>query len=179
LPSLPLPHPFLAADHVLIRPWTEGDLPWVVAATDDAAIARWSHLPAPFDAAAVRAWFDAMPSEREQGTALRMLIAEAGDGARLGAIALDHFDWAAQTAEIGYWVAEPARGRGVASAAVALLTDWAFAELGLAEIVALLDADNAPSQRTLERCGFLLDEASRGDVQLRYVRLPRLASRSS
>jgi RimJ/RimL family protein N-acetyltransferase len=179
LPSLPHPHPPLADEHVLIRPWTEGDLPWVVAATDDAAIARWSHLPVPFDADAVRRWFDAMAGEREHGTALRMLIADATDGARLGAIALDHFDWASRTAELGYWVAGPARGRGVASAAVALLTGWAFAELRLAEVVALLDADNAPSQRTLKRCGFALEDAFPGRTQLRYVSRPPRASTPS
>ena len=59
------------------------------------------------------------------------------------------------------------------------MTRWAFAELGLAQLVALLDADNAPSRRTLERCGFALDDATRGDPQARYVMRPPRASRPS
>ena len=56
--------------------------------------------------------------------------------------------------EIGYWTAAPARGRGAATRAVALLRDWAHAELGLSEIEILAHRDNRPSQRVAERAGF-------------------------
>ena len=56
--------------------------------------------------------------------------------------------------EIGYWTAAPARGRGAASRAVALLRDWAHAELGLSELEILSHRDNRPSQRVAERAGF-------------------------
>ena len=57
-------------------------------------------------------------------------------------------------AEIGYWTAAPARGRGVATRAVALLRDWAQRELGVGELALLAHCDNRPSQGVAERAGF-------------------------
>jgi RimJ/RimL family protein N-acetyltransferase len=58
-------------------------------------------------------------------------------------------------AEIGYWTAAPARGRGVATAAVGLLRGWAVDALGIEEIEILCDVANAPSRRVAERSGFI------------------------
>ncbi len=57
--------------------------------------------------------------------------------------------------EIGYWVAAPARGRGLATRALTLLRDWAVGELGLERIELLIHVENERSQRLAERTGFL------------------------
>ncbi|WP_433385812.1 GNAT family N-acetyltransferase [Actinoplanes sp. CA-142083] len=58
------------------------------------------------------------------------------------------------SASLGYWVAESANGRGVASAAVARMTKLAFDELGLHRVDASTLVHNAASQRVLQRNGF-------------------------
>jgi [ribosomal protein S5]-alanine N-acetyltransferase len=55
---------------------------------------------------------------------------------------------------LGYWVAETANGRGVATQAVARIARLAFGELALHRIEAGTLVDNAGSQRVLERNGF-------------------------
>ena len=56
--------------------------------------------------------------------------------------------------ELGYWTAADARGRGVATRAVALVRDWAHTALGLTTIEILPHRDNGASQRVAERAGF-------------------------
>jgi len=56
----------------------------------------------------------------------------AATGSLLGAAGLG--DIADQAAEVGYWLAAGARGRGIASAAVVALCRWGFEELGLQRI---------------------------------------------
>jgi RimJ/RimL family protein N-acetyltransferase len=63
-------------------------------------------------------------------------------------------DLARGYAEVGYWVAADARGRGVASGAVALLRDWAATELGLTRLESIVHRDNALSLRVPARAGF-------------------------
>ena len=58
------------------------------------------------------------------------------------------------TKELGYLLGPEARGRGVATRALALLVAYAFAELGMARIQALVHPDNPASGRVLERLGF-------------------------
>jgi RimJ/RimL family protein N-acetyltransferase len=57
-------------------------------------------------------------------------------------------------AEIGYWVAREARGRGVASGAVVLLGAWLFESLQLARLQIHTETENLASQRVAERAGF-------------------------
>jgi RimJ/RimL family protein N-acetyltransferase len=47
-----------------------------------------------------------------------------------------------------------ARGRGVASRAVALLARFAFDQLGAARVQLLTESDNVASQRVAEKAGF-------------------------
>lgn len=154
MPALAYPDPPLRDEHVLLRPWREEDLPAIAEAADDAAIARWNHLPQPYDLAAVRRWYESIPAGLAAGSTLRMLIADARDERRvLGAIAV--FGLEAGSAEVGYWLAAHARGRGVASSPLRLLTLWAFERLGLRRLTARPDAGNVASRRLLERCGFV------------------------
>ncbi len=61
------------------------------------------------------------------------------------------------TAEIGYWLAEPFWGRGIATRAVAEATVYGFEKLGLARLQAEVFARNAASGRVLEKCGYRLE----------------------
>lgn len=58
------------------------------------------------------------------------------------------------TAEIGYWLIERARGRGLGSRAVDLVARWAVADAQLARVEALVEPENIASQRVPERVGF-------------------------
>jgi RimJ/RimL family protein N-acetyltransferase len=59
------------------------------------------------------------------------------------------------TIEIGYGLAQCRRGRGHAAAAVAELLDWARSVPSIAAVTANTAVDNLPSQRVLERNGFI------------------------
>lgn len=65
------------------------------------------------------------------------------------------------SAEIGYWVAEEAWGRGVATEAVRLITRYGFEALGLERIFALVFQGNDASMRVLEKAGFLKEGVAR------------------
>jgi RimJ/RimL family protein N-acetyltransferase len=56
--------------------------------------------------------------------------------------------------EVGYWVARPARGRGVATRAVRLLSAWGLRELGLDRIELLVIEGNDASCRVAEAAGY-------------------------
>ena len=58
-------------------------------------------------------------------------------------------------AEIGYWVAAEARGRGVATAATRAAARWAFGAVPeLARIQLRADVENVASNRVAEKAGF-------------------------
>ena len=80
-------------------------------------------------------------------------IFDRQSGAVLGGIGLNRISGAERSANLGYWVSAPHRGRRIATRAVALAAAFGFGELGLVrlEIVAL--PQNLASQRVAVNAG--------------------------
>ncbi len=68
------------------------------------------------------------------------------------------------SAELGYWLAEPFWGRGIATKAVNLMLEHGFATLQLNRIYAGVFEHNLASMRVLEKCGFEKEGISRQAV---------------
>jgi RimJ/RimL family protein N-acetyltransferase len=74
--------------------------------------------------------------------------------------------------EIGYGLAGPSRGRGLASEFVPALAQHVLARPGVRRVVArAVLADNVPSRRALERAGFRLEREEGGLVWYALKRL--------
>jgi ribosomal-protein-alanine N-acetyltransferase len=100
-----------------------------------------------------RAYLEEVLRTTATGLTLPHVIVE--DGRIVGRITLSGITRGPfQSASVGYWVAESANGRGVASAALARILRVAFEEMGLHRIEAGTLVHNAASQRVLERNGF-------------------------
>jgi RimJ/RimL family protein N-acetyltransferase len=143
--------PTLSDGEIAVRPLRETDVPAIVAACQDPEIPRWTRVPSPYTVEDARRFLAISAIEAAAGDGVALAVADAGDRL-IGTVAVFGLDGA--HGEIGYWVAAPARGRGVAARAVVLLRDWAHAALGLREITILAHRDNVASQRAAERAGF-------------------------
>jgi len=65
------------------------------------------------------------------------------------------------SAELGYWLGAPYRGRGVMTDVIRAFTDEAFEVFSLTRIFALPFAHNLASCRALEKAGFTLEAVLR------------------
>eukprot|EP00696_Hemimastix_kukwesjijk_P019388 gnl/Hemi2/8631_TR2993_c0_g1_i1.p1 gnl/Hemi2/8631_TR2993_c0_g1~~gnl/Hemi2/8631_TR2993_c0_g1_i1.p1 ORF type:complete len:192 (-),score=25.38 gnl/Hemi2/8631_TR2993_c0_g1_i1:75-650(-) len=63
-------------------------------------------------------------------------------------------------AEIGYWLRESCRGRGLVTRVVSRLCDWGFSALALPRLHILTDFDNTASSNVALKCGFVKQEQS-------------------
>jgi RimJ/RimL family protein N-acetyltransferase len=61
------------------------------------------------------------------------------------------------SAEIGYWLAEPFWGRGIATEALAAVTSYAIETHGFTRVFAVPFATNPASCRVLEKAGYVLE----------------------
>ena len=62
-----------------------------------------------------------------------------------------------KNAELGYWLAEPFWGRGIASALVKDIIDYGFTHFDITRIYARPFGSNVASQKVLEKVGFVLE----------------------
>ena len=68
------------------------------------------------------------------------------------------------SAEIGYWLAEPCWGRGIATEALIAVTEHAIATHALRRIFAVPFAWNVASCRVLEKAGYVLEARLRNSA---------------
>ena len=121
----------------------------------DADVLRFTRVPDPPPPGFVEAWYGSYEEGRRQGTREVFAIVEHANGRFLGVAAAPTIDRTTRTAELGYVVAPEARGRGVATEALRLLTEWAFAELGMERLELLISVENEGSKRVAARCGYV------------------------
>jgi RimJ/RimL family protein N-acetyltransferase len=170
MPELHFPDPPLTDGVVLLRPWTEQDVPAATAAVQDPLIARHTRVRENQTEDQTRAFFDAQEPARRMGEAIALAIEDVATGAFSGTIGLQRFSWEEHRGDVGYWIARGARRRGFATRAVRLLAPWAIRELGLGRLALHTDVDNAASQAVAERAGFTREGVLRGFEERKGVR---------
>jgi RimJ/RimL family protein N-acetyltransferase len=121
---------------------------------EDPDVQRFSRVPVPTPPDFPRTWLRLYEEGRRDGTREAFAVVHGDEGSFLG-IAVAQINREGRTAELGYLVAPAARGRGVATQALQLLSEWGFSELGALRLELLISADNAASKRVAERSGFL------------------------
>ena len=151
----------LADDAIVLRPWTEHDVPAIAEACQDPEIPRWTRVPAPYTDDDARAFV------RDAGDDT-FAVVDRETGALLGSVGLVARD--GPVAEIGYWVKREARGRGVAPRAVRLLSEWGLRERGLARISLMTEPENTASQRVAEKAGYRREGLLRSWMELKGER---------
>jgi RimJ/RimL family protein N-acetyltransferase len=156
LTTAPLEFPVegLADGGLRLRLQADTDVPDIVEACRDPAVRRFTTVPEPYGPEDALDWERQANEGRAGGTALALIIADAETDRLLGSMSIrrhatDHGRW-----DLGYLVAPWARGRGVATRAVRLLSLYAQRELGAERIEICVEPENEASQRVAERAGF-------------------------
>ena len=140
---------------VRLRAFRDSDVGRIVEACSDARTSYWLvSMPQPYRSDNALAYLEATAEMAARGAGLAWCIADPKDDRCLGSISLDGLGGYSQRGEIGYWAHPDARGRGVVSEAVRLVTGHAK-ESGLATSLLIRCASsNTASRRVAERAGY-------------------------
>lgn len=87
----------------------------------------------------------------------------------LGCAGLNQVDATHRSANLGYWVGEPHRRRGVAVAAATQVARFGFGQLGLVRIEIVTTPGNHPSQAVAEKLGATREAVARNRLVVRGV----------
>lgn len=140
-------------DDIRLVPLAREHLSFLAAVVHDPDVLRFTRIPDPPPEDFVEGWFAGYEEGRAAGTRDAFAILDA-EGTFLGTAVAPAIDRATGTVELGYTIMPAARGRGVATTALGLITDWAFAALDAERIELYISADNPASKRVAERNGY-------------------------
>jgi RimJ/RimL family protein N-acetyltransferase len=150
----------LSSDGLRLVPLASEHLAAVGELLDDDDTLRFTRVPVPVPDGFPRTWLEAYEAGRRDGTR-EAFAAVDGDGSFVGLALAPDIDREGREVELGYVVSPAARGRGVATRMLALLTQWAFDELGVLRIALIIDAANPASERVAARCGYVREGVMR------------------
>lgn len=138
--------------HFRLRPWQPGDEASLAYHANNPKIWRnvRDRFPHPYTRADAEGWI-AIASANTPLTNFAIDV----DGAAVGGIGVMlQEDVSRKSAEIGYWLGEAYWGRGIVTAAVRAMTDYAFATFDLCRLYANVFEWNPASMRVLEKAGY-------------------------
>lgn len=178
---LALPGEPLVDAPTAVRPWRDSDAPALVGICRDPEIVRWTSVPPNYGDSDARAYLLRRHDAVLAGTAAPFAIVSTTTDELVGSISLIRIAWEDRRAEVGYFLAAGARGKGHATRAVGLISRWGFAALGLERIDLYAATENLASQRVAERSGFAREGVLRAfmrgkGTQLDTVAFGRLAT---
>ncbi|MFG2368020.1 GNAT family N-acetyltransferase [Streptomyces mirabilis] len=151
-----------SAPALILRPWSPADAADLVELYQDDVLRRWTSS-AVHDKASATRWIQVQQRGWETGDRFGFAIMEAQavglEGQLAGHVILKNVTPGASSAEVGYWTAAHARGRGVAPRALRALTHWAFTAFpddAPKHLELLHQVDNTASCRVAQKSGYEL-----------------------
>ena len=117
-----------------LRPWHDDDAAALITVVGDPLLERWTRVRAG-DPGEARQWLEMQHAGRRTGSRFSFAVLD--------------------DAEVGYWTAADARGRGIAPRALGSLTRWAFVTFpGVRRLRLLHQVDNTGSCRVAVKSGY-------------------------
>ncbi|MFB6837890.1 GNAT family N-acetyltransferase [Streptomyces sp. NPDC056361] len=148
----------LSGDGILLREWTEADLPALVELYDDPEMDRWTPVPSPLDSTVAGKYLAKAHEGREDRRKAAQLAITTDGGLPRGEALLFRCQLDARDAELAYGVGSRHRRQGLASRAVRLLADYAGGQLGARRVLLRIDPGNLRSVAVARTTGFRLTE---------------------
>lgn len=163
----PTERPTLVRGLITLRPASEADIPKIYEACQDPLISRFTTLPADYRMVDAESFIrEKEPTRFAQKKELVFVITHGHTPGEefCGVISFHTINLDNHTAELGYWIAAPARGKGIGAAAAKVITEYGFTTMGFRRIEALVDVANEASRALLIAAGYELEGIMRQKV---------------
>lgn len=155
------PQPDLpTGDGLVLRPWRTEDASAVHAAFQDPLIQQW-HVRRADSVEEAAGWIEQWRGVWRGERAAQWAVADADTDRLVGRVGLRDILLGSGTAELAYWTAPEARGRGIAVRATAALTRWALDTIGFHRLELHHSTVNRASCRVAAKAGYALEGTKR------------------
>ncbi len=157
----------ILSDRLVIRPMTGRDAEalWTSIDSSRGSLREW--MPWTDGTTSIDVVHETLQRMERDWATMRDLpvgLFDRESGAHLGGSGLHRIDWKVRHFELGYWLRDDARGRGLATECVAALANFAFDELDARRVSVRMDPRNAASRAIPVRLGFTFEGTLRQDT---------------
>ncbi len=147
----------ITTTRLIIRRFHKTDASSFSALRNYETVARYQDWPFPFTEKNSSAFMEQMTCSHPDiaGEWFQFALEECKTGTLIGDIGIHPDSHGRGEVEIGFSLHPDYQGKGFMSEALATVIDYLFSKRGKRRILAVVDTRNAPSQRLMERLGFV------------------------
>jgi [ribosomal protein S5]-alanine N-acetyltransferase len=146
---------------ISLRDYTTTDVERLLELANSKEVSRYlvDTFPYPYTRADAAWWINI--GSKDKGSMTKVI---EDQGLFVGSVGITaQSGWRRHVAQIGYWIGEAYWGKGIATAAVQEMTDYAFS-LGHRKLYAPVLSMNVASMRVLEKCAYHLEGIHKDEV---------------
>lgn len=160
------PQEELVTERLRLRAMSVDDAEDVAAACNEASTREFlPFLPSPYSVDDALTWINGQALHAYERGSAQWAITDKDTGRFLGVLGLPVVSPSRGSAEIGYWAAPWARGKGYTTEAVIAVAEWLFAH-DFHRATLAIDPANIASQRVALAAGFRRESVQRGEIVL-------------
>lgn len=151
------------------RLFARDDAPRIAAAVRSSLheLGRWMPwATADYDTQAAQAFVEMALARRAAGSAYEFGVFDRA-GRLMGSVGLNALDPDNRRCNLGYWIASPFTGRGIATRGARAVAEFGFLTLDLARIEIVAAVGNTASRRTALRAGARFEGIARNRLRIR------------
>jgi len=147
--------PTLTTERLRLRELSGDDIPQIVEHANNPKIAEMTlSIPYPYQEKDAKWWIDVAKKGFANKDHFIFAICPKSTNTFIGGIGLE-IDTPPNSAELGFWIAEPFWNQGYMTEAVLKVLSFGFQERDLTEIQAIHFLNNAASGRVMQKCGMI------------------------
>lgn len=148
--------PILTGNTIHLRPLKRTDIPAIARGAHNKTISKFiPPILYPYTVVEARKWVNGVRRSARADTAYQFGIERIAKQGIIGMMGLNNLNWIDKNTEVECWLARPYWGQGLASEALDLILRFAFGELKMHRVYAVMVCINESSVRLLERHGFI------------------------
>jgi [ribosomal protein S5]-alanine N-acetyltransferase len=148
--------PQLNGNHISLRALKRSDIPALAKQANDRSISKFMpSIHFPYTAEDARLWVNASLRMARNDSAYQLGVELLSRKDIIGMMGIKNINRVDRNGELEYWLGRGYRGRSYASEAMRLMLRFAFHDLRLHRVYAIVVALNKPSIMLLERYGFV------------------------
>lgn len=153
----------LEGERLVLRPFGLDDAPALIEVIRAGEDFLPPNFPGVLEAEPI-AWFlrEGVHKVQRFGLGIHLAATDRRTGGLIGTIGLFKVNWEHLTSEVGYGMRPGARGRGHATEALSLISDWALRDCGLFRVELRAMVTNHASIRVAEKAGYTREGIARG-----------------
>jgi len=148
-----MPFPIIQTERLVLRPVQPTDKDFILKGLSDPRVTEYYavHYSTLEDVEEQMQFYKKLVQEE---TGVWWVLCSKGNNSPIGACGLSSLEREHRKAEIGFWLLPEYWGKGYIPEAARAVTDYAFDELDLNRIEAIVEGGNTASEKVLQKLGF-------------------------